>query len=980
MSCSPPANAPSGVTLSCVCDNFGRSSLNPSTIYNSNWTTSTSDSTGILPGITNPGYLRLTNNTGNNAKAVTVPGIFPASGNYISVEFQQFAYSGTNPGADGIAVTLSDYSIAPVPGAFGGSLGYAQKTGTSCPAGAAACPGFAGGWIGVALDEYGNYQNPTEGRIGGPGATSQSVAVRGSGSGNSGYNFIAGTIPLTPTIDNWSSTTPSLGNYYQVIVDARTPTSTSVVVNRDTGSGYSQLISIPNIFNAATAQGFTQSPVPDNWQISFTGSTGGSNNIHEISGLKICAQSVQPPSGGTAGGFAMIDEAYGTPPSVAVQNYLTGHIYTKLVGVPFKLDVGVIQNNQILTTYAASSAKTVTVKLVDNTDGACILDSSQANYCNSTCTSKSAVSGGTQTLTFASGASDKGQKQAASFILNSAYKNLIAIASDGTTTACSVDAFSVRPTAITSVTSSNATYNSVTGTPVLKAGSDNFSLAATVAGVTGVANGYTGTLKIDKNALQVTLPASGGTAGTVSPTTFPAAVSGTTTSIATGTGFTYSEVGAFNLIVASCSDSTGATCSRGIFDGVNYLECGSTSSAACDSYKTSTWTAVDSISSKNDCVFGSYSNTMDANGKYGCNFGITANTAVLGRFTPARFIVTSGGTAGAVTAGCTSTSPGFSYMGAPFAASFTLTALNGAGNVTKNYQGTLAKLAPATASDWISYGTANSMGMWLVGTESLSGGTCNGYFSGSLSNSYATSFGSCTGTAAAPASITRAAGARVTALNPVSPTWASGVATFSTNLQLERADAADGPYTLYVGIAPQDSDGVTLASSSFDLDADNNGTKERALLRDSTDTTHNPPNPLTVLDYYGRLLINNTYGSELLNAPVSVTAQYWDASKGRYVTNTSDGCTSLSSANLSFGNQKLGMTSSTVGVASGVTLASSGPNAGTGTLIISKPSPRPTVSGSVDMSSGLSYLPGTGRLTFGLYKGAAPLIYLRELY
>ncbi len=471
--CSPPSSIPAEVrdTLTCLCDTFDRAALNPSPIFGSNWIVSTSDSSGIVPSIVNSGYLRLTNNTGNNAKAATVPGIFPAAGNYISVEFQHFAYNGS--GADGIAVTLSDYSVPPVPGAFGGSLGYAQKTGI---------PGFAGGWLGVALDEYGNYSNATEGRLGGVGFHPQSVGARGSGSGTTGYRWLDGVLELSPEVDNNGSSTPSRGHYYQVIVDARgEPTSTSVQVNRDTGSGYSSLISIPNVYAAATANGFTQAPVPANWQISLTGSTGGSTNIYEIAGLRICAQTVHPPSGGTASSFNAIDEGYGTPP-LAVQNYLTGHIYMKLVGVPFKLNVAALDNNQIQQYYVVSGSKDVTVKLVNNSDNVCVLDSTNPNYCNSSCRAKPAVSGGSQTLAFA--ASNAGQKQSANFTLNTAYSQLVAIISDGTTTACSTDAFSVRPTGIASVTSRLAKLALTADGSAL-----NFAAAVSAPAFLSVANG-----------------------------------------------------------------------------------------------------------------------------------------------------------------------------------------------------------------------------------------------------------------------------------------------------------------------------------------------------------------------------------------------------------------------------------------------------------------------------------------------------------
>lgn len=678
--CTPPSNIPAGVSVSCVCDQFGRASLNPSTIYGANWIVSTSDTTGIVPYINaTSGYLRLTENTGNNAKAATVPGIFPAAGNYISVEFQHYAYGSTsNPGADGIAITLSDYAVPAVPGGFGGSLGYAQRTGIV---------GFAGGWLGVALDEWGNYQNPTEGRLGGPGFIPQSVGARGSGSGMNDYRWLGGTTGLTPLIDNRGSATPSLGYFYQVIVDARNdPTSTSVAVNRDTGGGYTSLINIPNVYTAATGQGFTQAPVPNNWQISFTGSTGGANNIHEIGGLRICAQSVYPPTGGTASGFSAIDEAYpGAPTVPAYPNFQTGHIYMKLMGTSFRLWVAALTSTGISTGYSSVSAKYVSVKLVDNSDNACGPDS--ARTCNAACTNKTAVeAGATQIATFPSGSNTGVAAPLPTFTLNSAWKNLIAVMKECTTSACaaftatapacSTDSFTVRPTSITSTTSSNATNTGTTGTPIFKAGVDNFSLTATAAGIGTNPGGYTGIPKLNSVSVQAFSPAT--VAGVVAGS-FSAATSGTGNSTATGTTFTYSEVGAFRL------RGPDFTVPRipGVYDD--------------------NWTVIDSDPLKNDCISGTaataYSNTKDANGKYGCNFGITVDTGAFGRFTPAYFDATR-------THGCPA--DGFTYagvmvgvssspVGQPFSA--TATARNAAGLPTQNYHSAYGLAKDTTISN-----------------------------------------------------------------------------------------------------------------------------------------------------------------------------------------------------------------------------------------------------------------------------------------
>jgi MSHA biogenesis protein MshQ len=93
-------------------------------------------------------------------------------------------------------------------------------------------------------------------------------------------------------------------------------------VQRDTGSGY---VAVIPTYDAKAQAG--QAAVPANFQISLTGSTGGSNNIHEIDDLRVCATTIWPPSGGTASGFSAIDEAYGNAsgsPKPAALSYLTG--------------------------------------------------------------------------------------------------------------------------------------------------------------------------------------------------------------------------------------------------------------------------------------------------------------------------------------------------------------------------------------------------------------------------------------------------------------------------------------------------------------------------------------------------------------------------------------------------------------------------------------------------------------------------------
>jgi MSHA biogenesis protein MshQ len=270
---STPANAcNASVAPVCFTDSYGRTDLGTA-----DWAVTSRNGSFGTPRIVN-NRLRLTDNTGNVATAATLQRLLPAKTNYVQVQFKYYAYNGN--GADGVAVIFSNATQTPQPGGYGGSLGYAQLNGTS---------GFSGGWLGVALDEYGNFSNPTETRIGGPGLRQDSVSVRGSGTGTADYRYLAGTSAnLNPGIDI-SGSTAGPGHTYRITLDSTVVGKTMVRVERNTGSGFTTLISS---FDALS--GTNQAALPNDFYLSFTGSTGGSNNIHELDDLQVCASKMNP--------------------------------------------------------------------------------------------------------------------------------------------------------------------------------------------------------------------------------------------------------------------------------------------------------------------------------------------------------------------------------------------------------------------------------------------------------------------------------------------------------------------------------------------------------------------------------------------------------------------------------------------------------------------------------------------------------------
>lgn len=236
----------------------------------------------------NNGWLRLTTSATSQAGYAYYNTPIPTDRGLV-ITFDYGAWGGT--GADGLTFFLFDGATKTFNvGASGGSLGYAQKTGIS---------GLSGGYLGLGLDEFGNYSNPNEGRIGGPGQVRQAVAVRGPGAGTAGYVYLAGTTDLTkspwllPRLDcpknlgscGAGTVRPSASYYTRKVQITVTPV----------GAAYQVAVAM-KFSDAATTWTplfgpFTMpTSAPGTLKMGFAGSTGGSTNYHEIRNLVVTQQ------------------------------------------------------------------------------------------------------------------------------------------------------------------------------------------------------------------------------------------------------------------------------------------------------------------------------------------------------------------------------------------------------------------------------------------------------------------------------------------------------------------------------------------------------------------------------------------------------------------------------------------------------------------------------------------------------------------
>lgn len=359
------------------------------------------------------------------------------------------------------------------------------------------------------------------------------------------------------------------------------------------------------------------------------------------------------------------------------------HIYTKLAGVPFNVDILAV--GVPATTVDTTNTRTVSVDLVDTSAAPCDGTSPALNAAQNV----KLVSGRkTATMTCATPASSVQVR----IRRNATY-------------ACSTDKFAVRPSAVT-LSSNNvlATPPSPTDARTIAAGAP-FNINAATAPTS-----YTGTLALDVTKLEAQLPTNvagvvpGGIVGALETSTLPKSPLALLANAVPTNNASYSEVGYLYVNPGAFSDA--------VFTSVDQVgqvaNCATTNPESCDCLLSSKMTNAGVPDNLSDVLI---------NGRYGCYVG-NKTRFDLGRFIPDHFDTAVYQVAG-VPMGCPAglTCPaaynGFVYSGQAFPVQ--VTAASQGGGATRNYTGNFAKSV--------------TLGAWSVlggGTQNPSGALANG--------------------------------------------------------------------------------------------------------------------------------------------------------------------------------------------------------------------------------------------------------------
>ncbi|WP_421939937.1 DUF7507 domain-containing protein [Pedobacter sp.] len=252
----------------------------------------------LTSGVDDPsgnGWLRLTKGSTNQKGYAYVNKSFPTTlGVLVDFEYKTWrnADDAAYSGADGIGIFLFDANATFALGGLGGSLGYAPNTGGTN----SVTTGLAGGYVGIGLDEYGNFSNPNEGRNGGTGLKPNSIVMRGPTTSNPGPLTVNGVEPtnkyLTGIQLNTSaaadeldynstvSSRPLDGVFYRRVQIEITPVNGLYEITV-------RWTKTPNgVFEDLLSYTTTTAP-PQYLKLGFAASTGGGFNFHEIRNLLV---------------------------------------------------------------------------------------------------------------------------------------------------------------------------------------------------------------------------------------------------------------------------------------------------------------------------------------------------------------------------------------------------------------------------------------------------------------------------------------------------------------------------------------------------------------------------------------------------------------------------------------------------------------------------------------------------------------------
>jgi len=244
----------------------------------------------LTSGIDDPidnGWLRVTKAAYQQKGFAYINKSFPSSlGVFIDFEYTSWSDAkALYGGADGFSVFLFDAQYGPGSfelGGYGGSLGYANYK----KSGETSVGGLKGGYLGVGIDEYGNFSNPSEGRVGGPGFRPNSIALRGrtTTSSQTTNNYLAGAqLTSTNRVDYGTivKRRPSSGAFYrrvQIQVDPTSGGKYRIQVRWATSVGgqFAKLLDYE-----------TKDAPPARMKVGFAASTGQGFNYHEIRNLMV---------------------------------------------------------------------------------------------------------------------------------------------------------------------------------------------------------------------------------------------------------------------------------------------------------------------------------------------------------------------------------------------------------------------------------------------------------------------------------------------------------------------------------------------------------------------------------------------------------------------------------------------------------------------------------------------------------------------